>query len=322
MTDKPTPEPTRPDVAEPAGEGVDQIADSPGRLIRQARERVQMSLDELAAQTKLSRSTLEALERDDFKVLRESVYVRGYYRKCCKCLTLSEETLIAAYQRLAGKSAQAAPSKLLLVSDGGELIGGSRGGSMRWWITLVVIVAILVAIYWYLHNRASLATPPAVVPSPTATVTPSSESQGGAAKGDNGVSVIGGAGPAGSASVVGAEPGAPDEMTQPSASTPAATPAGQPDTTAQSASAPAAASQSLTLDFKGTSWVRIEDADGKMLLTGVIQAGATQVLTGKPPFSVFLGNAPGVNIEYQGRQVDMQPYVKDNSTARFSVPQG
>lgn len=319
MTDKPAQEPTRPDEAAPAGEGVDRVADSPGRLIREARARVQMSLDELAAQTKLSRSTLEALERDDFKILRESVYVRGYYRKCCKSLTLSEDALIAAYQRLAGKSTQAAPSKLLLVSDGGELIGATRGGSMRWWLTLVVLVAILVAVYWFLHTRAPAVVAPATAPSIPATITPGVAPKSNPTTGSNGVSVIGSAEPASGASVTTEAPVPQPDTETPQASAPAAAAVGQE---AAPSTAAAGSPQSLTLDFKDTSWVRIEDADGKMLLTGVIQAGATQVLTGKPPYSVFLGNAPGVAIEYQGRRIDLQPYVKDNSTARFSVPQG
>ncbi len=68
--------------------------------------------------------------------------------------------------------------------------------------------------------------------------------------------------------------------------------------------------------------MRIEDAGGKVLLAGVIQQGDRQVLSGKPPYSLFLGNAPGVAVSYHGKAVDLGQYTraKDN-TARLSVPE-
>jgi cytoskeleton protein RodZ len=55
----------------------------------------------------------------------------------------------------------------------------------------------------------------------------------------------------------------------------------------------------------------------------VIQQGDHQVLSGKPPYSLFLGNAPGVTVSYHGKPVDLGQYTraKDN-TARLSVPEG
>jgi cytoskeleton protein RodZ len=43
-------------------------------------------------------------------------------------------------------------------------------------------------------------------------------------------------------------------------------------------------------------------------------------LHGKPPYSLFIGNGPGVIVEYDGKPVDLAPYIKQNQTARFSVP--
>eukprot|EP01035_Chromulina_nebulosa_P066911 gene66911-91629_t len=90
-------------------------AGGPGRMIRTARERASMSIEELAVQTRLARPTLEALESDDFSTLHEAVYVRGYYRKCAKVLKLPEAELIGAYDKLLGPKAPPLPTKLLLV---------------------------------------------------------------------------------------------------------------------------------------------------------------------------------------------------------------
>ncbi len=323
MIDKITPESPRPDVVASAGLETEQtINDSPGRLIRQARERVDMSLDELSAQTKLPHGVLDALERDDFKTLREPVYVRGYYRKCCKSLKLSEETLITAYQRKVGSSAPSSPSKFLLVPDN-EVFGSSGSGSMRWWVVLVVVVAILVAIYWYLHNRttSTAVSPIPVVPS-SAIQKPNTPSptSGEANTGGNAAIAVTATPTSASSSVsdatpVEGRPGAVGSMTE-------SLPATRHQNAAAVPSSTSNATQSLTLNFNQTSWVRIEDSTGKMLLTGVIQAGGKKVLAGKPPYAVFLGNAPGVTVEYDDKTVGIQSFIQSNSTARFSVPQG
>ena len=126
--------------APPAGnEPFESTSQGPGRLIRLARERARTGIPELAGLTKLAPATLEALERDDFAVLNEPVYVRGYYRKCAKALAISEQELLTAYEKLVAPRAPQAPTKLLL---GGSNTGSSlkktrrRAGS-PWWIWLV-----------------------------------------------------------------------------------------------------------------------------------------------------------------------------------------
>jgi cytoskeleton protein RodZ len=99
---------------------------------------------------------------------------------------------------------------------------------------------------------------------------------------------------------------------------PAAAPAPVQPTLATELSAPPVGD--LTLDFKAPSWARVEDSTGKLLLSGVIPSGAHQVLGGKAPYSVFLGNAPGVSVQYQGHPFNVSSFVKSNDTARFSVP--
>ena len=133
---------------------------------------------------------------------------------------------------------------------------------------------------------------------------------------------------------VGVEPATPEgvQPTPPPAEA-AAAPAADPNvnpalvagTPAEVAPAPTPAvpkpvGTQLVLEFGEISWARVEDASGKSLLSGVISPGDTQTLDGKPPYSVFLGNAPGVKVSFGGVPVDLKPFVKGNSTARFSVP--
>ncbi|HZR33875.1 MAG TPA: RodZ domain-containing protein [Nevskia sp.] len=328
---------TTDNTAEPAAstETSESVRQGPGRLIRLARERARLGLPELAGLTKLAPATLEALERDDFAVLNEPVYVRGYYRKCAKALSLSEQELLSAYEKLVAPRAPAAPTKLLLGSSntGSSLKKNRRrGGGTPWWLWLVAFgVLVGIAAFVLRENPgegrgAAEPAKPAGLPAPGAAAAPAPAPEAGAARplSTNELSTT----PAerGQSSA----PAAAEPAPAPQAAAPAAVPApaqpaaAQPPAAAPAPAAPAAAAVSadaLSLDFKATSWVRIEDAAGKVLLAGVIQQGDHQVLSGKPPYSLFLGNAPGVAVSYRGKTLDLGPYTraKDN-TARLSVP--
>ena len=93
-----TPDPASLDESVTPAAPAQEQRPSPGAMIREARQRARLSLEDMAAHTKLARQTLDALERDDYQALLEPVYVRGYYRKCAKVLELSEKALLQAYE--------------------------------------------------------------------------------------------------------------------------------------------------------------------------------------------------------------------------------
>lgn len=313
----------------------------PGRLIRLARERARLELSELASLTKLTPSTLEALERDDFNVLNEPVYVRGYYRKCAKALVINEQDLISAYEKLVRPKAPQAPTKLLIGSGEGKtgLKASSHGGGMRW-LWVIVLGALVGLVLWFLREdpnaRHALSSAPAemsnltkpslAAPAPSAPAEPAPAAPAAAA-------APGGPRPL-STNELSTTPAESGQTQAPAEAAPAHAAPGanlslsenvSPPPAAQAAAAnpaaPAVAGpQSLVLDFKSTSWVRIEDSTGKVLMSGVIQSGQHQVVSGTPPYSLFLGNAPGVALQYQGQAIDLQPYTKSNATARLTVP--
>lgn len=284
------------------------VVRSPGDMIRTARERARLSVEDLAVQIKLARPTLEALERDDFNQLLEPVYVRGYYRKCAKVLGLPEKELIDAYQGRAMPKAPVAPSKLRLAS-GSELGTGNR-------LPLpMAIIAALFAVFicvfgWNMLETPSRPPPQVALPPPMAlplapapenTVTPLSPEASGETL----------SAPALQESPAGVAPAA---AVTPAASKPAAGLAMAP------AAAAALPGGSVTLEFTGTSWVKIDDAAGNTLISDLRKEGDRQVLNGKLPFTVFLGNAPAVTVEFEGKPVDFSSRIAENATVRFTLP--
>lgn len=280
---------------------------SPGAAIRSARTRAGMSLEELASRTRLTRPTLEAMENDAFELLLEPVYVRGYYRKCARILDLPEQPLIDAYEALYVPPPKVAPARLRLAS-GGDL-GSAPRFVGRFAIIAPIAAVVLCVLIWLWRQSSTLPT----TPPQTMTMIESSIADGGVS---DTMPPIDAPAPAATTPVEGQAPVAAGEA--PASPVDGSAPAAPGTETV--VAMPAPVGTQLVLEFSAISWARVEDAAGKSLVSGVVSAGERLELDGRPPYAIFLGNAPGVKVQFGGQPVDVKPFTKGNSTARFSVP--
>lgn len=335
MAEEHTMEPTPPPAPPPPA------APKPGTALREARESRGLSLDEMVVQTKLPRSTLEAIEADDFGVLSEPVYVRGYYRKYARVVGAPEDEIIAGYEAHAG-GALPKPEIPVLLPE--EPIGGGRWKQV---IAVIVLVAVVGGVLAWLVtgdddnglvDDVGYSTPAESDDGQTpsrdsadagvfqpAAPTSSTQGQDSAASDrdatdSSGEQATGAGSSSGEGDAADGEPGVADSGTadaEASTTEPVAdgTASGADDASGTTAST----AEGLMLEFEAASWVRVEDASGRRVLNGLIQAGETRRLTDAAPYSVFLGYAPGVAVSYQGEAVDVSPYVRGNNTARFTV---
>ncbi|MCW9059886.1 MAG: DUF4115 domain-containing protein, partial [Gammaproteobacteria bacterium] len=74
-------------------------------------------------------------------------------------------------------------------------------------------------------------------------------------------------------------------------------------------SGPTSREARLVLNFREESWVEIQDREGR-LLYGLMSPGRREVLTGTPPFRLLLGNAAGVDLEYDGQAIDTSAHSR------------
>ncbi len=76
--------------------------------------------------------------------------------------------------------------------------------------------------------------------------------------------------------------------------------------------APAGAKRMLRveLQFKADSWVEAKDPAGAVLTAQIHPAGAKRVIEGKPPLSLVIGNASGVQVRFDGKDVDLAPHTR------------
>ena len=98
-------------------------------------------------------------------------------------------------------------------------------------------------------------------------------------------------------------------------------PAGKPQTAPYVASmtpVPRAAAPSLSLSFKGDSWVEVNAPDGRKIEHALLRAGDERRYAAGEVGRIKLGDATAVEVQQSGSTVDLAPYQRAN-VARFTV---
>lgn len=278
----------------------------PGPRLRETREARGLSLEDVAHELRLNPQLIQALEEDDYEHLPPVAFVTGYLRSYARLLELPEQEIIQRFEQ-AGKE----PPKL--VPHGRDTQVRSSDLPVRL-VTYVLVIglAVLLGLWWFSERQ------PLEFPAPEGAETevlPGEEQPLGDSRLE--------------APVEPAAPGTePEEaaVPEPQAAPESSAEAPAADETVEPAPveepAPAVSDTQglqLKLVFSANSWVDISDATGRQLAGGLIKKGQELTLNGKPPYRVFLGYAPGVNIYYRGEEFDQSAFVRGNETARFRV---
>jgi len=275
-------------------EAVEDVSVLPGSALRAGRQKLGLSQEAVADKLHLTTAQISALEVDDYRQFAAPIFIAGYIRSYARLLDLPIAPLLAAL-----KSQQiAAPS--LHSELGAVSLPRHRKRHADWAGMLAVGGLLLLLLVWLLSDREALPPP---VP---ATATPQVSPAAVAADRVN-------------SSPVAPEPAHSVEKPMVARTLPPAPPAVPMVVPAQ----PGPLLDHLRLQFSGDSWVEISDADGKRLFFNLGKQGDIRELQGKAPFTILLGNAPAVQIEYNGKPYNHQRYNRKN-VARFSLggPEG
>jgi cytoskeleton protein RodZ len=73
-----------------------------------------------------------------------------------------------------------------------------------------------------------------------------------------------------------------------------------------------AAGGGLKLSFARPAWVEVRDGRGQIVFAEMSPAGSQREIDGLPPFSLVVGNAAHVTLEYRGRMIALAPRSKDD----------
>ena len=321
----------------------------PGAALYGAREQRRMSIEEAARALNLSPRHIAAIEADDYDALSGPTYIRGYLRGYAQLLGLDPEPLIQRYNT-AYPGKQETP-------DLGTLAPRPQASSNDGLVKLgSVVVAGLVfglAVVWWVgreEKKPDVPTPALapVLPPQADSLAPSDAST---LLGTTAIDLAVTDAPANglpSSPVLSAgmdqrnaaAPTAPSS--ERGVSTPPTIPVIPPPVVkkeaASSMAAPATASTprpappastaatvapaprvKLLVHAAQESWVDIRDARQSKLLYETLAPGRSVTVEGVAPLNVFVGNAEGVTVEFNGSPVDITPFRR-GQIARFSLP--
>lgn len=97
-----------------------EVKPSAGRMLVEARERLGLSIPDVARQLRLSTRQIEALEADDYASLPSKTFLRGFIRNYARLLQLDPEPLLAGSQQDAQPKDQAIVVPMSRIEFGGK----------------------------------------------------------------------------------------------------------------------------------------------------------------------------------------------------------
>jgi cytoskeleton protein RodZ len=274
-----------------ATEGFQPQTDGPslGLLLQKAREARGLTVSDVVQTLKFSPRQIEAVEANDLTALPGSMFARGVVRSYARFLKLDPEPLLALM-------AADTPAALPDVRPPDNMGNATPRSGLRQIPPLVafsvlLLIATATMIGWHFLGPKTTAA--------LKTADPTAEP-----------ATVSAPAPEPSATVV-AIASAP-AVSDPSVALPTPTPA------ADAAPAMPADARQLAFRFRGKSWVEVKDASQQIILTGQYVDGGAEMVAGRPPFQIVIGNAALVDLTYAGQPIDLKPYTRAE-VARLSL---
>ncbi|WP_074012208.1 cytoskeleton protein RodZ [Candidatus Sodalis sp. SoCistrobi] len=313
----------------------DQASTTTGGRLRQARENMGLSQQAVAERLCLKVSTVRDIEDDHVNPNLASTFLRGYIRSYARLVHISEEELTPMMAKQAPiKASKVAPMQSFSLGKTRKKRDGWLMGFT--WLILFVVIGLTGAWWWQNHQAQQ---------QDIANMADQSSAQ--LSRGEDATSVPLGDG----ADDVGQPPadqpaeadtGAPSAApsSSPASAVPAPDIAGQTagrtspavvsPSAAQSAAAPTAPAapetgaadadgNTLVMNFTGDCWLEVFDAGGKKLFSGTQHSGGRLNLTGQAPYKLKIGAPAAVQVQYQGKPVDLSRFIRSNQVARLTV---
>jgi len=283
-------------------------SDSLGSYLRQERERQHVSLQDIAAATKIQLKFLEALENDAYDQLPAAPFVVGFLRAYAQYCAMDAEEVLAAYRSL---HRAPEPPEVLRRSVTVPTPTSQRVHLIRLAVFLVVFGLITGLVVHELRRgqpaRSTVASFPAVVPGmaentpgatpPTTPVVPRAEPAG--------VALAGGQTVPPAAARVEPGPGLTTLGTSEAAALPPASPASVTSQATEGGSTESPGPLVLQARAVEDTWLRIE-IDGDKRHDLLLTSGKSVQWEAHERFRLTVGNVRGTRLALNGQDIPLQ----------------
>lgn len=287
----------------PSAESVDPGRVSPGLTLRQAREARGLTIQQVAAELRLTPAQVSAIEKDAWDELPGLTFARGFVRNYARVVGVEVQPLLESMQPAKTREAQE-----LLPYSNAEGDMPAEGDEHGWRRILpaaglaagLFAVVVLGSYFDWFKKQEEQVDPPVAAPvveSAQATTAP-------------GV-------PAAQTVVEEKKEVAPpaEPVVNPA---PVAAPAVTAAPSAPVATSVVPGQAQLAFDCAGDAWVEVRDASGTLLLSQLMRTGTRQEVAGKGPFNVVVGNAAKVSMTLNGKPVVLETQP-GRTVARMTV---
>ncbi|MGL5524553.1 MAG: cytoskeleton protein RodZ [Aeromonas veronii] len=310
----------------------DSQAAGPGQLLRNAREQLGWTREQVASRIHLRLTLIAAIESDTYDKHTSHTFIRGYLRTYAKLVGIPEETILAAYDKLG----LTPPDNIDMQSFSRRSRQQANDNRLKvvTWLVILVLIALSVAWWWQSTSRrsagdealaatemsatSSTAAEPAVTPPDAINTAPAEGAAIAPAATGLAAPVV-----VSDATATLAPASAAVAPTDVSAAVGTATDAavsGANGTESEEAVVDPATAPQLKMSFTADCWLDVKDANGKTLFSGLKKANDELVLEGAEPLKFIIGAPMAVKLDYKGQSFDMSRY-NNGRTARFSLPQ-
>ncbi|WPO96401.1 cytoskeleton protein RodZ [Buttiauxella sp. HR94] len=318
-----------------------------GVRLRNAREQLGLSQQAVAERLCLKVSTVRDIEEDKAPAELASTFLRGYIRSYARLVHIPEEELLPMMEKQAPvRAAKVAPMHSFS-------LGKRRKKRDGWlssitWLIVFVVVGLTGAWWWQNHKAqqeeiSTMADQSSAelnannnetqsVPLNTDPTEPADAQTTGTGPADVATQTPPAATTTAPAqttaqnAVVSPSQANVDSVTAPATTTaPAATaaanstPGAAPLPTDQAGVNNTADANALVMTFTADCWLEVTDANGKKLFSGIQRSGANLNLAGQTPYKLKIGAPSAVQIQFQGKPVDLSRFIRSNQVARLTL---
>ena len=277
-----------------------------GAKLKAARESLGLSAAAVAAKLKLGERQIVAIEEEDLERLPGDVFARGFVRNYARLVGVAREQLIVPVENhVVVSETVTAPSEDVIFSS----------PSLRRWVLIPLLalgffVLLVAAIYYWLRQgedalvsertpTAAAVVPHASVPalSPAAPAPTLREATVGLAPADIAPSIP-----------VGMQPLPVSPLPLPQAKPALPTP--PTPTSAPHPEAVTSPGKGHVLRFSPSldAWIQVVDGKSR-IFSKLVRAGSVETFAGDPPFRLVVGEAARVDMTYDGRHVELSPFI-------------
>ncbi len=307
----------------------------PGTLLKEKREALGLTQQQVADRLRLRLSIIQNLEENKFDTDLVATFIRGYLRSYAKAVGLKESEVLEAYAQRSGSSQQ--EQTMQSFSKKTKRAKHDSHVMTITWVIMIVLIGMSSLWWWQNHRDTGFSSDPnaevsAVLDNEAAiqqsngeqefaTVSELTEESGEETIEPVEENLVDESSDEVITDVVADQDVSPQtEETQAVATDKVAVEAATDQSVvAEEPAVPAASANLLTMSFSADCWVQVKDASGKTLVTGIKQAGQSVSLNGQKPLQVILGAPESVTMTFASEPVDLSGYTS-GKVARFTLP--